>query len=70
MASIKGNMHPSNEDVIQLREVGDEAMEIIHSGNRRLIPLLTSIDETAYLVQRSKSIQRKMVARDAIDSFN
>ncbi|MCW0470932.1 hypothetical protein OH492_27275 [Vibrio chagasii] len=35
----------SVEELKQLRDVGDEAMEIIHSGNETIDVLLTSIDE-------------------------
>ncbi|PML43753.1 hybrid sensor histidine kinase/response regulator [Vibrio lentus] len=66
----KGQYALSNEDVIQLREVGDEAMEIIHSGNETIDLLLTSIDENRVSRSTFKKHSAQMVVEDAIDSFN
>lgn len=59
----KGQYALSNEDVIQLREVGDEAMEIIHSGNETIDLLLTSIDENRVSRSTFKNIRRKRSLR-------
>ncbi|OED64227.1 hybrid sensor histidine kinase/response regulator [Vibrio tasmaniensis ZS-17] len=66
----KGQYALSNEDVIQLREVGDEAMEIIHSGNETIDLLLTSIDENRVSRSTFKKHSAQAVVEDAIDSFN
>ncbi|WP_454441737.1 response regulator [Vibrio bathopelagicus] len=66
----KGQYALSNEDVIQLREVGDEAMEIIHSGNETIDLLLTSIDENRVSRSTFKKHSAQVVVKDAIDSFN
>ena len=66
----KGQYTLSNEDVIQLREVGDEAMEIIHSGNETIDLLLTSIDENRVSRSTFKKHSAQAVVEDAIDSFN
>lgn len=66
----KGQYALSNEDVIQLREVGDEAMEIIHSGNETIDLLLTSIDENRVSRSTFKKHSAQVVVEDAIDSFN
>ncbi|WKY56914.1 response regulator [Vibrio sp. SNU_ST1] len=66
----KGQYALSNEDVIQLREVGDEAMEIIHSGNETIDLLLTSIDENRVSRSTFKKHSTQAVVEDAIDSFN
>ncbi|MFA0231269.1 response regulator, partial [Vibrio sp. 10N.261.45.A7] len=66
----KGQYALSNEDVIQLREVGDEAMEIIHSGNETIDLLLTSIDENRVSRSTFKKHSAQMVVEGAINSFN
>ncbi|MEZ9868174.1 response regulator [Vibrio sp. 10N.261.51.A4] len=66
----KGQYALSNEEVIQLREVGDEAMEIIHSGNETIDLLLTSIDENRVSRSTFKKHSAQAVVEDAIDSFN
>ncbi|MEZ9336362.1 response regulator [Vibrio splendidus] len=66
----KGQYALSNEDVIQLREVGDEAMEIIHSGNETIDLLLTSIDENRVSRSTFKKHSAQAVIEGAIDSFN
>ncbi|MEZ9724453.1 hybrid sensor histidine kinase/response regulator [Vibrio splendidus] len=66
----KGQYALSNEDVIQLREVGDEAMEIIHSGNETIDLLLTSIDENRVSRSTFKKHTAQAVIEGAIDSFN
>ncbi|MDL5028074.1 response regulator [Vibrio sp. TMPB1044] len=66
----KGQYALSSEEVIQLREVGDEAMEIIHSGNETIDLLLTSIDENRVSRSTFKKHSAQMVVKDAIDSFN
>ncbi len=54
----------------QLREVSDEAMNIIHSGNETIDLLLTSIDENRVSRSTFKKHSAKTVVGDAIDSFN
>ncbi|MEZ8608300.1 response regulator [Vibrio sp. 10N.239.311.G01] len=66
----KGQYALSNEEVIQLREVGDEAMEIIHSGNETIDLLLTSIDENRVSRSTFKKHSAQAVIEGAIDSFN
>ncbi|MEZ8317772.1 hybrid sensor histidine kinase/response regulator [Vibrio splendidus] len=66
----KGQYALSNEEVIQLREVGDEAMEIIHSGNETIDLLLTSIDENRVSRTTFKKHSAQAVIEGAIDSFN
>ncbi|ARP38045.1 ATP-binding response regulator [Vibrio syngnathi] len=66
----KGQYALSNEEVIQLREVGDEAMEIIHSGNETIDLLLTSIDENRVSRSTFKKNSAQAVIEGAIDSFN
>ena len=66
----KGQYALSNEEVIQLREVGDEAMEIIHSGNETIDLLLTSIDENRVSRSTFKKHSAQAVVEGAIDSFN
>ncbi|MEZ9188934.1 response regulator [Vibrio sp. 10N.286.52.F8] len=66
----RGQYALSNEEVIQLREVGDEAMEIIHSGNETIDLLLTSIDENRVSRSTFKKHSAQAVVEDAIDSFN
>ncbi|MEZ9072250.1 response regulator [Vibrio splendidus] len=66
----KGQYALSNEEVIQLREVGDEAMEIIHSGNETIDLLLTSIDENRVSRSTFKKHTAQAVIEGAIDSFN
>lgn len=66
----KGQYALSNEDVIQLREVGDEAMEIIHSGNETIDLLLTSIDENRVSRSTFKKHSAQAVVEDSIVSFN
>ncbi|MEZ9837573.1 response regulator [Vibrio sp. 10N.261.52.C11] len=66
----KGQYALSNEEVIQLREVGDEAMEIIHSGNETIDLLLTSIDENRVTRSTFKKHSAQAVIEGAIDSFN
>ncbi|MDA0144101.1 response regulator [Vibrio sp. RW] len=60
----------SDEEVRQLREVSDEAMNIIHSGNETIDLLLTSIDENRVSRSTFKKHSAKTVVGDAIDSFN
>ncbi|MEZ8047598.1 MULTISPECIES: response regulator [Vibrio] len=66
----QGQYALSNEEVIQLREVGDEAMEIIHSGNETIDLLLTSIDENRVSRSTFKKHSAQAVVEGAIDSFN
>ncbi|MCT4347318.1 response regulator [Vibrio sp. NC2] len=66
----KGQYALSNEEVVQLREVGDEAMEIIHSGNETIDLLLTSIDENRVSRSTFKKHSAQAVIEGAIDSFN
>ncbi|MEZ9239242.1 response regulator [Vibrio splendidus] len=66
----KGQYALSNEEVIQLREVGDEAMEIIHLGNETIDLLLTSIDENRVSRSTFKKHSAQAVIEGAIDSFN
>ncbi|MEZ9187201.1 response regulator [Vibrio splendidus] len=66
----KGQYALSSEEVIQLREVGDEAMEIIHSGNETIDLLLTSIDENRVSRSTFKKHSAQAVIEGAIDSFN
>ncbi|MEZ8087777.1 response regulator [Vibrio sp. 1S139] len=66
----KGQYALSNEEVIQLREVGDGAMKIIHSGNETIDLLLTSIDENRVSRSTFKKHSAQAVVEDAIDSFN
>lgn len=66
----KGQYALSNEEVIQLREVGDEAMEILHSGNETIDLLLTSIDENRVSRSTFKKHSAQAVIEGAIDSFN
>ncbi|WP_215407784.1 ATP-binding response regulator [Vibrio gigantis] len=66
----KGQYALSNEEVIQLREVSDEAMEIIHSGNETIDLLLTSIDENRVSRSTFKKHSAQAVIEDAIGSFN
>ncbi|OEF02971.1 hybrid sensor histidine kinase/response regulator [Vibrio crassostreae 9ZC13] len=66
----KGQYALSNEEVMQLREVGDEAMEIIHSGNETIDLLLTSIDENRVSRSTFKKHSAQAVIEGAIDSFN
>ncbi|MCW4439503.1 ATP-binding response regulator [Vibrio splendidus] len=66
----KGQYALSNEEVIQLREVGDEAMEIIHSGNETIDLLLTSIDENRVSRSTFKKHSAQAVIEGAIDTFN
>ncbi|PMM44198.1 ATP-binding response regulator [Vibrio splendidus] len=60
----------SDQEVRQLREVGDEAMDIIHSGNETIDLLLTSIDENRVSRSTFKKHSAKTVVEDAIESFN
>ena len=66
----KGQYELSDQEVRQLREVGDEAMEIIHSGNETIDLLLTSIDENRVSRSTFKKHSAKTVVEDAIESFN
>ena len=66
----KGQYALSSEEVIQLREVGDEAMEIIHSGNETIDLLLTSIDENRVSRSTFKKHSAQAVVEDSIGSFN
>ena len=66
----KGQYALSIEDVIQLREVGDEAMEIIHSGNETIDLLLTSIDENRVSRSTFKKHSAQAVVEGSIASFN
>ncbi|WP_372384315.1 response regulator [Vibrio sp. BS-M-Sm-2] len=66
----KGQYVLSSEEVIQLREVGDEAMEIIHSGNETIDLLLTSIDENRVSRSTFKKHSAQAVVEDSIGSFN
>ncbi|MEZ9167957.1 hybrid sensor histidine kinase/response regulator [Vibrio cyclitrophicus] len=66
----KGQYELSDQEVRQLRDVGDEAMEIIHSGNETIDLLLTSIDENRVSRSTFKKHSAKTVVEDAIESFN
>ncbi|MEZ8726332.1 response regulator [Vibrio cyclitrophicus] len=66
----KGQYELSDQEVRQLREVGDEAMEIIHSGNETIDLLLTSIDENRVSRSTFKKHSAKTVVEDALESFN
>ncbi len=60
----------SAEELKQLRDVGDEAMEIIHSGNETIDLLLTSIDENRVSRSTFKKHSAQAVIEYSIDSFN
>ncbi|PML21692.1 hybrid sensor histidine kinase/response regulator [Vibrio sp. 10N.261.52.A1] len=60
----------SVEELKQLRDVGDEAMEIIHSGNETIDLLLTSIDENRVSRSTFKKHSAQAVIEYSIDSFN
>ena len=60
----------SAEELKQLRDLGDEAMEIIHSGNETIDLLLTSIDENCLSRSTFKKHSAQSVIEYSIDNFN
>ncbi|EHH1102587.1 ATP-binding response regulator [Vibrio parahaemolyticus] len=59
----------SGEDVTLLREVSEDAMNIIHSGNETIDLLLTSIDENRVSRSSFKRYSAQSVVEKAIESF-
>ena len=68
--SDEGTYSLGVEELRQLRDVGDEAMEIIHSGNETIDLLLTSIDENRVSRSTFKEHSAQSVIEYSIDSFN
>ncbi|EGR3374961.1 response regulator [Vibrio parahaemolyticus] len=60
----------SGEDVTLLREVSEDAMNIIHSGNETIDLLLTSIDENRVSRSSFKRYSAQSVVEKAIESFS
>ncbi|BCN25994.1 hybrid sensor histidine kinase/response regulator [Vibrio alfacsensis] len=60
----------SEEDVRLLREVSDDAMAIIHSGNETIDLLLTSIDENRVSRSTFQKHSAQAVVESAIESFS
>ncbi|HAS6440152.1 TPA: response regulator [Vibrio parahaemolyticus] len=60
----------SGEDVTLLREVSEDAMNIIHSGNETIDLLLTSIDENRVSRSSFKRYSAQSVVERAIESFS
>ncbi|ELB2270693.1 response regulator [Vibrio parahaemolyticus] len=60
----------SCEDVTLLREVSEDAMNIIHSGNETIDLLLTSIDENRVSRSSFKRYSAQSVVEKAIESFS
>lgn len=60
----------SAEELKQLRDLGEEAMEIIHSGNETIDLLLTSIDENRLSRSTFKKHSAQSVIEYSIDNFN
>ncbi|EGR4670981.1 response regulator [Vibrio parahaemolyticus] len=60
----------SGEDVTLLREVSEDAMNIIHSGNETIDLLLTSIDENRVSRSFFKRYSAQSVVEKAIESFS
>ncbi|MDF2155420.1 hybrid sensor histidine kinase/response regulator [Vibrio sp. CAU 1672] len=60
----------SFEDITLLREVSDDAMKIIHSGNETIDLLLTSIDENRVSRSTFKKHAAREVVESAIESFS
>ncbi|HCE2203235.1 TPA: response regulator [Vibrio parahaemolyticus] len=60
----------SDEDVTLLREVSEDAMNIIHSGNETIDLLLTSIDENRVSRSSFKRYSAQSVVEKAIESFS
>ncbi|MBE4081453.1 response regulator [Vibrio parahaemolyticus] len=60
----------SGEDVTLLRELSEDAMNIIHSGNETIDLLLTSIDENRVSRSSFKRYSAQSVVEKAIESFS
>ncbi|CAE6927124.1 PhoQ Sensor [Vibrio sp. B1REV9] len=60
----------SEEDVRLLREVSDDAMAIIHSGNETIDLLLTSIDENRVSRSTFQKHSAQAVVESAVESFS
>ncbi|MCW7948681.1 hybrid sensor histidine kinase/response regulator [Vibrio parahaemolyticus] len=60
----------SGQDVTLLREVSEDAMNIIHSGNETIDLLLTSIDENRVSRSSFKRYSAQSVVEKAIESFS
>ncbi len=66
----KAQYELSDEDVTLLREVSDDAMKIIHSGNETIDLLLTSIDENRVSRSTFQKHSAQSVVESAIESFS
>ncbi|KYN90837.1 hybrid sensor histidine kinase/response regulator [Vibrio cidicii] len=66
----RSNYALSAKDVALLREVSEEAMKIIHSGNETIDLLLTSIDENRVSRSTFKRHSANEVVKNAIESFS
>lgn len=60
----------SNEDITQLREISEDAINIIHSGNETIDLLLTSIDENRISSSTFKQHYVKETIEKSIESFS
>ena len=65
----KASVMMSVDDINLLREVSEDAMKLIHSGNETIDLLLTSIDENRVSRSTFKRHSAQFVVEDAITSF-
>ncbi|MEF1281065.1 hybrid sensor histidine kinase/response regulator [Vibrio fortis] len=66
----QGQYTLKHDDVVLLKKVSDDAMNIIRSGNETIDLLLTSIDENRISRSTFKKHSAKSVVTEAIESFS
>ena len=69
-SDIRGRYTLSTQELKQLHDVGNEAMEMIQSGNETIDLLLTSIDENRVSRSTFQKHSAQAVIEYSIDSFN